>query len=177
MDFGKLDNYSLEYSTLRVVNFILNSSASKDRSRAYTYIIKKLKENKVWPVLVNDIIKYANNDISSDLASEIILDKPTNDILESARVYFVQKSEPLVVNKILKFFDEYYRLGVFSEIISIIVKCASILKAGLNKEEFHQILIKFVFACVIKNQLDVALAEISKLKGNFDYYDLNIYIL
>lgn len=179
MNYSKLDNCSLEYSTLRLVNYSHFSSNTKERGIAYTHLLNRLKDNKAWPSFYNNIrlIASNNNDIKGDLFKEITLDKPSLDSFESARQYFLQKSEPFVINKILKYFDEYYRLGVFSEIITVVTRFMGILKSGLNKEEFHQILIKFVFSCIVKNQFDVALAEIAKLKGNFDYYDLNIYIL
>lgn len=130
--------------------------------------IKDIVLNKIalLNIDINNIINNRNN-----LNNEIMnLDSYFNNLEKSSSI----KQEVL---KIKENSNKYYDKGDFSNFISAFNKYIIPIKKEIQDNEMHSFIIKYAVSCIIKNQYDIAISEISRLKNDFHKYDINVYIL
>jgi len=181
--FDSLKDKSDEYKVIRF-SCLIYSPDKALRVEGYKNLLLIAQKQK-WTYYIDEIVSQLKGDkLVYSLVEKFIpndYEKNCNKIIGQIETYdkfFSKINSKELKNESVKIKDyakHYYDLGCFSQYISIFNRFLINLKSEFSDAELHQTLVKFVLACSIKRQYDLAISELSKLKNQYNLYDIGIY--
>mmetsp|Transcript_17678 Transcript_17678/g.18325 ORF Transcript_17678/g.18325 Transcript_17678/m.18325 type:complete len:463 (+) Transcript_17678:3-1391(+) len=182
--YSNISNFSEEYKAIRFASFLISFNLQQ-RIEGYRNMIS-IAQKLRWTFYLDDLCIQLRNDKSCFLAleSHIPTDVSSNlnkvaSNLDAFDSYFSKLNTKDLQTESVKVKDyakQYYELGCFSQYISVFNRFLVNIKNDFPEPELHQFIVRYVISCIIKRQFDLAISELTKLKHNFNLYDISIYI-
>lgn len=184
-NFININSFSEEYKVIRNVT-LMYSQNEELRYIGYKTIIQAAEKLK-WAYFLDEICLQLKNDgviyrkleksLPENIHKNFSLISDSIDTYESFFTTINSKDLQSESVKVKEYAKNYYDFGCFSQYISVFNRFIVYIKNDFPEPELHQYIVRYVIACIVKRQLDLAISEITKLKHAYNLYDISIYVL
>ena len=185
MSFNDISNNSEEFKVIRYCGFIYTTNNNL-RAEGFKQLIS-IAASMNWVFYLEELTNLLKNDnylsnnirvnTPDDLSARIAKVVPLIEIINNYFAKLNAKDLQTECFKIKEYAKQYFDMGAFSQYISTFNRFLINMKNDFDESELHQYIIRYVVCCIVKRQFDLAISELSKLKQNYNNFDISIYVL